>query len=264
MHKIIVVEDNQMLLENIEIILEAEGFKVFTADCGKTGLKLIEEIIPDVIISDIMLPDMDGFEILKTVRRNPEVHDLPFLFLTARTDHKDLRLGMSLGADDYLTKPFNAAELIEAIRTRLELIELRKSAPGIKGSGNVKGSGNGKASGNGNGMNTPDTVFVRDAKGIANLAVKDIVCIKALGEYTEVVTPGGRNYTVKKLLKDWESVLPAASFIRVHRSAIINIHHIVKIQEWFNHSLRIYMNNTPEPLVSSRRYTARIKEMYFI
>lgn len=249
MHRIIVIEDDPFLIENIEIILEAEGFKVFTAENGRKALKLIEEIVPDVIVSDIMLPDMNGFDILKHVRNTPEVSDLPFLFLTARTDHKDLRLGMNLGADDYLIKPFNAAELIEAIHARLNLIQLRKepaAAPEAKG------------------LRQSDNIFVKDAKGIVNLNIQDIVCIRAFGEYSEIATAKGKKHTVKKLLKEWEVTLPSESFIRVHRSAIINIKHILKIEDWFNHSLSIYMLGCKEPIISSRRYTTRIKEMYFV
>ncbi|MCU7497423.1 MAG: response regulator transcription factor [Ignavibacteria bacterium] len=249
MYKVIVIEDDPFLLQNIEIILEAEGFRAFTAECGKKAIKLIEEIIPDVIVSDIMLPDMDGFEILKHVRMNPEVQDLPFLFLTARTDHKDLRQGMSLGADDYLTKPFNAKELVEAINARLELIKLRGKTNLTHENDNLR---------------APETVFIKGARGIINLDLKDIVCIQALGEYTSVVVSTGKEHTVKKLLKEWEETLPKDSFIRVHRSAIINIRHIIKIEEWFNHSLRIYLKSLSEPVVSSRRYTSRIKELYFI
>ncbi|MGE5682996.1 MAG: LytR/AlgR family response regulator transcription factor [Bacillota bacterium] len=253
MYKVIVIEDDQSLLENIEIILEAEGFKVFTAPDGKKAIKLIEEIIPDVIVSDIMLPDIEGFEILKTVRNSPELQDLPFLFLTARTDHKDLRYGMNLGADDYLTKPFNAKELVEAIHARLELIKLRKetkaAAAAVPQDKNLKAG---------------DTVFIKDAKGIVNLNLKDIICINAVGEYSEVITSNGKNHTVRKILKEWEETLPSDTFLRIHRSAIINIKYIVKIENWFNSSLRIYLDKCPEPLVSSRRYTSRIRELYFV
>lgn len=251
MFKVIVIEDDMTLLENIEIILEAENFKVFTASDGKKGIKLIEEIIPDVIVSDIMLPDIEGFEILKTIRNNPDLKDLPFLFLTARTDHKDLRYGMNLGADDYLTKPFNAKELVEAIHARLELIRLRKETSSMAEvqEKNIKAN---------------DVIFVKDAKGIVNLNIKDIICINAIGEYSEVLVTSGKKYTVRKILKEWEETLPSETFLRIHRSVMINIKYIVKIENWFNSSFRIFMDKLPEPLVSSRRYTSRIREMYFI
>lgn len=254
MNKVIVIEDDPFLLENIAIILEAENFNVFTASDGKHAIKLIEEILPDVIVSDIMLPDIEGFDILKAVRSNTELQDIPFLFLTARTDHKDLRYGMNLGADDYLTKPFNAKELVEAIHARLELIRLRRESSPSTAEDNSRMKK----------LNTDDTVFVKNSKGIANLAVKDIICINAVGEYTEVITSDGKKHTVRRLLKEWEDSLPADNFLRVHRSVVINVKYIVKIENWFNSSLRIFLDKYPEPVVSSRRYTAKIKEMYFV
>ncbi|MGE5498197.1 MAG: LytR/AlgR family response regulator transcription factor [Syntrophothermus sp.] len=250
MYKVILIEDDQFLLENIETILEEEKFNVFTAANGRKGIKLIEEIHPDVIISDIMLPDIEGYEILKHVRQNSEIQNIPFLFLTARTDQKDMRQGMNLGADDYLTKPFNAKELIEALHARLELAKIRME--------------NSSPQPQAREQKNKDILFLQDQKGISNISPKDIVLISAAGEYSEVFTCHLKKHTVKKLLKEWEEILPEDSFIRIHRSTIINIKYILKVEKWFNYSLRIHLDKHPEPVDCSRRYASRIKKLYFV
>lgn len=246
MTKLILIEDDPFLLDNIEFILEAEQFKVFSADCGRKGIKLIEEIIPDLIISDISLPDMEGYDILKQIRRNEELFNIPFIFLSARAEHKDVRLGMNLGADDYLTKPFIAKDLVEAIKTRLYLHNKRKEVvPPPPAS-----------------LSLDDSLFIKTTKGIQSLKLQDTICIKALDEYTEVITCN-KKFIAKKSLKEWEATLPG-SYIRIHRSCIINSKYIRKIEPWSNYSLKIELDQYPESLISSRRYTSKLKETYFI
>jgi DNA-binding response OmpR family regulator/anti-sigma regulatory factor (Ser/Thr protein kinase) len=118
--KILVIEDEQLLQENIMELLDAENFEVFGAGDGKVGVKLAQQHLPDLIICDVMMPELDGYGVLRALRQNPATATIPFMFLTAKADKMDLRQGMSLGADDYLTKPFTRAELLGAISARLE------------------------------------------------------------------------------------------------------------------------------------------------
>ena len=119
MTTILVIEDDPGILENIVEILEFEDFKVLSAENGQEGLKLAESGQPDLIVSDIMMPEMDGFGVLSKIRKNPQTQTIPFIFLTARADRDTQRKGMSVGADDYLSKPFTHMELLEAVNTRL-------------------------------------------------------------------------------------------------------------------------------------------------
>ncbi|MEE9437464.1 MAG: response regulator [Saprospiraceae bacterium] len=119
MKKIIVIEDNTDVRENLVEILELSGYEVFEAENGKKGVSKILEIKPDLILCDVMMPELDGFGVLKIVNSNPEIADIPFLFLTAKTEYSDLRKGMGLGADDYITKPFDDVDLLTAIELRL-------------------------------------------------------------------------------------------------------------------------------------------------
>ncbi|GAB1430769.1 response regulator [Ignavibacteria bacterium] len=120
MNKILVIEDEDLIREGIVLILTVNGYEVFEAENGRIGTAVALKEIPDLIISDIMMPEMNGFAVLKTVRANPETSTVPFLFLSAKADQTDIRQGMNLGADDYLTKPFQLDELLKAVRVRLD------------------------------------------------------------------------------------------------------------------------------------------------
>ncbi|MFB2977935.1 response regulator [Microseira sp. BLCC-F43] len=117
--KILVIEDETTVGINIKEILESGGFDAIVAPDGKIGIKMAKEQLPDLIVCDIMMPDMDGYGVLTALRQDGATATIPFIFLTAKTTRDDLRQGMNLGADDYLTKPFRRKELLEAIASRL-------------------------------------------------------------------------------------------------------------------------------------------------
>ncbi|MHA7843900.1 MAG: response regulator [Winogradskyella sp.] len=119
MTKVLLIEDDSVLRENIAELLELSDFEVLTAPNGKLGLKSININIPDIIVCDIMMPEVDGFEVLNEVCKNSKTKHIPFIFLSAKTEHQDVRKGMNLGADDYITKPFTEDELLSAIKSRL-------------------------------------------------------------------------------------------------------------------------------------------------
>jgi two-component system, sensor histidine kinase and response regulator len=119
MKKILVIEDEQFIRENIVEILEASDFVVFSAANGNEGITLALEQLPDLILCDVMMPELDGHGVLEFLRGNSATAATPFIFLTARANNNDLRVGMNLGADDYLTKPFRVPELLNAVTTRL-------------------------------------------------------------------------------------------------------------------------------------------------
>jgi anti-anti-sigma factor len=120
MTTILAIEDESQIRENIQEILCLEGFNVLTAAHGKIGLQLAQEHIPDLIVCDVMMPELDGHQVLLALRQDPNTIRIPFIFLSANAAKADFRKGMSLGADDYLTKPFTHNELLEAISTRLD------------------------------------------------------------------------------------------------------------------------------------------------
>lgn len=120
MSVILIIEDDDSVRENLAELLEAEGYEVFSATNGRAGIEMAREKRPDLILCDIRMPEMDGYQVLETLRQDTITDLIPFLFLTARATPADLRRGMVLGADDYLTKPFRREELLKAINTRLQ------------------------------------------------------------------------------------------------------------------------------------------------
>src|SRR5687767_11158314 len=124
MKSILVIEDNKDIRENTAEILDLAGYKTFTAENGKRGVDSAMKEKPSLIVCDIMMPELDGYGVLHLLRKNPDTQNIPFIFLTAKTERSDFRKGMEMGADDYVTKPFDDIELLNAIEVRLKKDEV--------------------------------------------------------------------------------------------------------------------------------------------
>ncbi|WP_452228082.1 MULTISPECIES: response regulator [unclassified Lacinutrix] len=120
MIKILLIEDNQDVRENTAEILELANYDVCTAENGKKGVAMAKLTKPDIIICDIMMPELNGYDVLEELNKDKTTASIPFIFLTAKTERIDVRKGMNLGADDYLTKPFEENELLDAVACRLK------------------------------------------------------------------------------------------------------------------------------------------------
>jgi CRP-like cAMP-binding protein len=116
--KILIIEDNEDIRESSMEILELAGYEVLQAENGKIGVELAQKHLPDMILCDIMMPELDGYGVLYLLSKNQNTGNIPFIFLTAKAERSDLRKGMEMGADDYLTKPFDDMELLNAIESR--------------------------------------------------------------------------------------------------------------------------------------------------
>lgn len=117
--RILIIEDNDDIRESTAEILELASYEVYQADNGKTGVELANHHLPDLILCDIMMPELDGYGVLYLLNKNPQTAATPFIFLTAKAERMDMRKGMEMGADDYLVKPFDDVELLNAIESRL-------------------------------------------------------------------------------------------------------------------------------------------------
>lgn len=126
MKTILLIEDNIDIRENTAEILELSNYKVFTAEDGKRGVALALEHKPDLIVCDIMMPVLDGYGVIHMLQKNPETKNIPFIFLSAKAERAEIRRGMELGADDYITKPFDGTELLSAVESRLRKAEIVK------------------------------------------------------------------------------------------------------------------------------------------
>lgn len=120
MVKILLIEDDELVRENVLELLDAEGFETYAAENGHVGTMVAQQKAPDLILCDVMMPELDGYGVLENVRQNPQTMTIPFIFLTAKAAKGDFRMGMEKGADDYLTKPFTRAELLGAVNTQLQ------------------------------------------------------------------------------------------------------------------------------------------------
>jgi CRP-like cAMP-binding protein/CheY-like chemotaxis protein len=171
MKKILVIEDNPEVRENTQEILDLAGYHVVTAANGKLGVELAQKENPDLIICDIMMPELDGYGVLHILNKKPETAGIPFIFLTAKTEKTDIRKGMNLGADDYLTKPFDDTDLLNAIEARLRKAAMHQQLY----------------------ESTPEGLdnFISDAKKVLNL--KDLCKdkkVKSLKKKTELFSEG--------------------------------------------------------------------------
>ncbi len=123
MKKILFIEDDNFIRENICEIFAEEGYEVRCVSCGKDGIELAAKFLPDLIICDIMMPAMDGFEVKNILSKNKKTSDIPFIYLTAKANIKDAQHAMELGADDFITKPVTASKLLELVSKRLNRID---------------------------------------------------------------------------------------------------------------------------------------------
>lgn len=146
MKKILIIEDNEDIRNNTAEILELSSYDVIVAENGKKGVEMALEHTPDLIICDIMMPELDGYGVLHAIQKNENVKNTPFIFLTAKAERQDFRKGMELGADDYITKPFDGTELLKAVDSRLKKIDLLKSnlTPGLEGLAHLVQASSGK------------------------------------------------------------------------------------------------------------------------
>lgn len=135
MKRILIIDDHNDIRENIAEILNLAGYQTFTAENGKRGVELALQEKPDLVVCDIMMPELDGYGVLHLLRKNQDTEHVPFIFLTAKVERSDFRKGMEMGADDFITKPFDDIELLNAIEIRLKKQEILHQ----KYAGNEKG-----------------------------------------------------------------------------------------------------------------------------
>ena len=254
MTKILLIDDEEAYLENLNTLLEEEGFETVTASNGMDGIDAAKTSQPDLIVCDIMLPDISGYMILEELRKRESTKLIPFIFLTAKAEMTDLRKGMNLGADDYITKPFSVKELTSAINTRLKKNKLLRSKAPVADKPDIE-----KKS-----LTLEDHIFLPAGKNYEVVLVKDIECIISDSVYTNVYCKNKKKVLIRKLLKEWDEALPEKTFLRVRKSAIINLTCIKKVDKWFNNTIKIELESFSEPIIVSRKYAAGLKKKRII
>lgn len=265
MSKILYIEDDNTLRENVAEMLSEEGYSVETVPNGMEAFKRIVKTDFDLVLCDILMPDINGYKVLEEYGNFTGKVPPPFIFISALDDLKNIRKGMELGADDYLPKPFTREELLNAVKVRLkaryDLInslpqEYTEKDPDEKLNVFVTDE---KASGS-SAFNYEDSFFVSTINKSEFIFVKDIVFISSDKDYTELHLANNNNVVIKKTMKAWIKVLPATHFARIHRSVIININFVVEVQKWFSYTHKVYLRNIQEPFVISQRFSRILKK----
>lgn len=234
MSKILILEDDENVRLPLIDLLEAENYTVLAASDGKQGVELARTEKPDLIVSDIMMPEMDGHAVFEALQKDPLTAVIPFIFLTARTDPADIREGLGLGADDYLTKPFEQEDLLDSIQTRLDKYR-RISEAALKADDNPE----------------YDQIFIKDGESCWFVEYDKIRLLESEDNYVRIFFEQEKPL-LSRTLNYLEERLPRKSFFRANRKQIINLKWIRNIRPWFNGGLLVTMKDETKVQMSRR------------
>ncbi len=235
-YRTLVVDDERLARNDIISMLKEHPDILVTGEASDvpSALKAIEQLNPDLIFLDINMPGQSGFDLLNSADTDAKV-----IFVTA-FDEYALR-AFEVNALDYLMKPVNPKRL----KSALEKLELADESADFVQMRKLK---------------YDDNLFLQVNSAMKFIKVFKIVCINSSGDYSEIITDDGHKGLTLKSMKEWESRLPENNFCRVHRSTIINLEFITKVEKWFNNSYRLHLKGIDDPMVMSRRYASKLKE----
>lgn len=232
-YKAIIIDDERLARVKLRRLLESHtNIKlVGEADSVANGIELIKQENPDLIFLDIQMPNETGFDLLEQTNVESKI-----IFVTA-FDEYAIR-AFEVNAIDYLLKPINPNRLAEAID---RLSNLKQTESSLKT------------------LEYDDYFFVNTKEESKFVKLNSIKCIVAADIYTEILTDKNEKFLISKPMHEWETQLPEKNFIRIHRSTIINLEHVVKVEKWFNYTYQVYLEHINEPFTISRRYATKIK-----
>ena len=232
--KALIIDDERLARNKLRSLLaEFSNVQIVgEADSVAEAVKRIKNTNADVLFLDIQMPHESGFDLLEQIETEAKI-----IFVTA-FDEYAIR-AFEVNALDYLLKPVNPERLKQAIE-RLPLT-----------GENTKKT-----------LEYDDFLFVNTGRHSKFIKVGSIKCITAADVYSEVFTDNGEKFLLLKPLSEWEEKLPGRNFMRIHRSTIINLEYVEKVEKWFDYSYRIYLRGIKEPFIISRRYAAKIKDKF--
>ena len=230
----IIVDDERLARNQLrDLLSHFENIKVIAeADSVPSAVKIVNDLQPELIFLDIQMPGESGFDLLQQINSLPKI-----VFVTAY-DQYAIR-AFEVNALDYLLKPINPQRLTQAV-VRLS-VDRQESAETVKP------------------LEYDDHLFIAVGERADFIKVSSIVCIRADGVYSEILANDGRKLVLHKSLKQWLKQLPAKHFAQIHRSTVINLENVERVEQWFNYSYQVYLQNIKEPLVMSRRFVAQLK-----
>lgn len=231
----IIIDDERLArLQLRDLLAHFEIINVIAeADNVPSGVKIVNDLQPELIFLDIQMPGESGFDLLQQINLLPKI-----VFVTA-FDQYAIR-AFEVNALDYLLKPINPQRLAQAV-ARLSKDSQEESAATVEP------------------LEYDDHIFITSGNQADFVKVSSIVCIRADGVYSEVLLNDGRKLVLHKSLKQWLKQLPAKRFAQIHRSTIINLEDVERVEQWFNYSYRVYLRTIKEPLTMSRRFVAQLK-----
>jgi two-component system, LytTR family, response regulator len=231
----LIVDDERLARKDLISLLKAHDqvAVVGEADDVPSAIRAIEKLNPDVIFLDIQMPGDSGFDLLERVDVEARI-----IFVTAYDEYA-IR-AFEVNALDYLLKPVHPDRLAKA----LEKLELQEQEPPARTRQ----------------LDFDDRLFLMLGRHFKFLRVNSILTVTAAGDYSEVLTSEGTKGLTLKSMKEWEARLPPQHFVRIHRSTIINMEAIDRVEEWFNYSFQVFLKGVKEPYVISRRYATRLKD----
>jgi len=231
----LIVDDERLSRkELISMLADFEYIKVIgEAENVISASKAIEEFKPDIVFLDIQMPGESGFDLFDKTDIRGKV-----IFVTAYDEYAFR--AFEVNAFDYLLKPVNP----ERLRSTLERLELPAKEAQVKE------------------LKYDDRLFLMLNTHMKFIKISSLLSISAAGDYSEIITREGQKGLVHKSMNEWEERLPENYFCRIHRSTIINLEYIEKIEEWFNHSFRVFLKGADSPYIMSRRYASKIREKF--
>lgn len=233
----IIIDDERLARRELRSVLSdfPEIAIIGEAENLTEGINLIRTNKPDVVFLDIQLQNENGFDLLEKIEK-----DFKLIFVTA-FDEFAIR-AFEINAIDYLLKPVNPERLAKTLERLLESEE--------------------KTENSFRKLEYADRLFIEIGERSKFLKISSIKCICADGDYTHIFTDDGKKHLVTKPLKEWEERLPDKYFVRIHRSTIVNLEFIEKVETWFSRTYQIFLQDLKEPLTVSRRYAAQIKTKF--
>jgi two-component system LytT family response regulator len=235
-YRAIIIDDERLARSDLISLLKAFPNITLVGEASDvpSALKAIEQLNPDVIFLDIQMPGQSGFDLLNLADTSAKI-----IFVTA-FDEYALR-AFEVNALDYLLKPVNPKRLRDAIEkldaeVTNEYSHLRK-------------------------LNYDDRLFLQVNSNMKFVKIGDLVCVNASGDYSEIYINEGKKGLTTKSMREWEGRLPEKHFCRIHRSTIINLDYVTKVEKWFNNSYRLHLKGIETPMVMSRRYASKLKDL---
>ena len=235
--KALVVDDERLARKELILMLkEFENINVIgEADDVPSAIEAINKLNPDVIFLDIQMPGESGFDLLNKIDTEAKI-----IFVTAFDEHAIH--AFEINALDYLLKPINP----ERLKLSIERLELDSE----------------DAENQDKKLNYDDYLLLNLNNHLKFLSISSIISITSAGDYSNILLDKNKKGLTLKSMKEWEKRLPEKHFCRIHRSTIINMNYIERIEEWFNNSYRVYLKNIKDPMVMSRRYASKLKNKF--